>query len=216
MTTIRDLFDCLSLKFCCVACVLHLIFSIPFSTLSSVYKSLGRPVSHIRDIAEKLSIHGYPEANDDELFIQRGNILERLLSFKLNTAVGYKLESAWQVINSVLQEKSPYSIEWWSLYLIGINVWKPTLNEHQAERVSRWRAEVKRSINAGENEYQRNDKYDRLLTLLFPDLVKALSWKPTARPLPEPDLFLRGKTYENWKKSYPESAKQWEERPSKK
>jgi hypothetical protein len=175
------------------------------------FKQLSIVVSHIRDIAEILSIRGYPEANDDELFIQRGNILERLLSFKLNTAVGYKLDSAWQVINSVLQEKSPYSIKWWALYLIGIKVWEPTLNEHQAEKVSQWRSEVKRSIDAGEIKYQRDHKYDRLLTLLFPELAKALSWKPATRFIPEPYPFLRGKAYEIWKKNNPEWAKQWEE-----
>lgn len=195
-------------------------------------EQMSNAISHIRDIADKLSIHGYPEAKDDELFVQRGNILERLLSFKLNTAVGYKLDSAWQVINSVLQERSPYSIEWWTLYLIGIKAWKPTLNEHQKERISKWRAEVKLSIEAGETKYQRNHKYDRLLRLLFPELANALSWKPTGQmvskpaliptdfsyeefsfiaPRSLPDPYLRGQAYENWKKNNPESAKQWEE-----
>jgi len=73
------------------------------------------------------------------------------------------------------------------------------------------RSEVKRSIDAGEIKYQRDHKYDSLLTLLFPELAKALSWKPATRFLPEPYPFLRGKAYEIWKKNNPEWAKQWEE-----
>lgn len=201
---------------------------------------LERAISLVRKYAKNLSAHGYPEANDDELFRQRGNILERLLSLKLNKAVGYKLDSAWQVINAILQEKPPYS-QWQSLYLMGIKTWRPTLNEEQTERVSKWRADVLRSLNAGERTFQRDRKYDRLLTLLFPELATALSkslgnsssnTQPETTGQPQStnsaqgavntnyrnhpsDPWLRGKALEAWKRDNPESAKQWEEMKSK-
>jgi len=195
---------------------------------------LSNAISLVREYAENLAIHGYPEANDDELFRQRGNILERLLSLKLNKAVGYKLDSAWQVINAILQERAPYS-HWQTLYLIGIKAWLPTLNNEQAERVAEWRSEVLRSLDAGEHTYQRDRKYDRLLKLLFPELATALSKSlgnssiktstqstnsfqggatpNTNRYLSDP--WLRGRALEAWKKDNPESAKQWEEMKSR-
>ncbi len=191
---------------------------------------LSNAISLVRRYAEKLAIHGYPEANDDELFRQRGNILERLLSLKLNKAVGYKLDSAWQVINAILQERAR-SAQWQTLYLIGIKAWLPTLNEEQTERVAKWRSNVLRSLNAGEHTYQRDRKYDRLLKLLFPELTNALSkslgsggaktppqltssLKEVVSPNTygyEPDSWLRGRALEAWKRDNPEAAKQWEE-----
>lgn len=195
---------------------------------------LSNAISIVRKYAENLAIHGYPEANDDELFRQRGNILERLLSLKLNKAVGYKLDSAWQVINAILQERAPYS-QWQTLYLIGIKVWQPSLNREQAEKVLKWRSEVLRSLKADERTYQRDRKYDRLLKLLFPDLAGAIS-KSLGNNRDEsvqksaisnqqvdsssthsymPDPWLRGKALEAWMKNNPESAKQWEEMKSR-
>lgn len=184
----------------------------------------------VRRYAENLAANGYPEAADDELFRQRGNILERLLSLKLNRAVGYKLDSAWQVINAILQERPPYS-QWQTLYLMGIKAWQPSLNQEQANRVAEWRSEVIRSLNAGERKYQRDRKYDRLLGLLFPELETALL-KPLGNSSfntsPESkssviykshndsiDPWLRGKALEAWKRDHPEAAKQWEEMQSK-
>jgi hypothetical protein len=149
---------------------------------------------------------------------------------KLNKAVGYKLDSAWQVINAILQERPPYS-QWQTLYLIGIKAWLPTLNNEQAERVAEWRSEVLRSLDAEEHTYQRDRKYDGLLKLLFPEIATALSKSigkssnnnsaqsnnsiqgvvppNTFSNLPNP--WLRGRALETWKKNNPESAKQWEE-----
>lgn len=191
---------------------------------------LQNSLSLVRRYAENLASYGYPEAADDVLFRQRGNILERLLSLKLNRAVGYKLGSAWQVINTILQERPPYS-QWQTLYLIGIKAWQPSLNQEQANRVAEWRSEVIRSLNAGERKYQRDRKYDRLLKLLFPELETALL-KPLGNSSfntsPESisavinkshndsiEPWLRGKALEAWKRDHPEAAKQWEEMQSK-
>lgn len=190
---------------------------------------LSNALYRVRECAENLAIHGYPEAKDEELFWQRGNILERLLSLKLDQSVGYKLNTSWQVINAILQEKGRYT-QWQILYLIGIKIWKPTLNEQQAARVAKWRSEVLRSLDAGEHTYQRDRKYDRLLTLLFPELADSLSKSIVAGSKStnttqginspntfgyQPDPWLKGKALEAWKKSNPEAAKQWEEMKSR-
>lgn len=197
-------------------------------------QAVADALDRIRECGEGLSLHGYPEAQDENLFTQRGNILERILSLKLDKAVGYRLDTSWQVINTILQEGSPYSKKWQTLYLIAVKVYQPTLNSQQVERVERWRAEVIRSLKDGEQTYQRSRQFDKLLALLFPELSGSLA-KPLRPKTPsrdrqqfananpvnkrpansggymEPNLWLRGVDYEVWKKNNPDRAKDWEE-----
>ncbi|MBT9589977.1 MAG: hypothetical protein IV089_03555, partial [Thiobacillus sp.] len=137
-------------------------------------------LERIYECAAGLSAYGFQEAQDKALFWQRGNILERILSLKQNKASGYKLDTAWQVINSILQERPPHS-KWQTLYLIATKVYKPTLNTQQAERVADWRNEVWRSLGHGEQTYQRSREYDNLLALLFPELAEALAQSLTRK-----------------------------------
>lgn len=130
-------------------------------------------LDRLHDVADALAARGYPEASDRTLCIDQGNILDRLLSIKLDAAVGYRLTTAWQVINAILQEKAPY-IEWQSLYLAAIKVYKPTLTGIQSVKVEEWRERVLESLKAGKDEYRRSPKYDRLLTLLFPEMADLL------------------------------------------
>lgn len=191
-------------------------------------EQLKNAFNYVRECEKNLASHGYVEANVFEFFRLRTKILERLLSLKMNKAVGYKFDTAWQVINAILQEKNPYS-QWQTLYLIGIKVWQPTLNFEQAKRVEKWREDVKLSIENGEKNYQRNRKYDKLLAFLFPELTEALA-KPLkvkflvpiaeTNKLPSnsyqnnsqkmnSDFWLKGRALEAWKKENPESAEKW-------
>lgn len=68
----------------------------------------------VYELGKVLAQGGHPEAVDDFLFIEQGNLLDRLMSIKLNRAVGYKIDTAWQVINAILQEKQPYT-QWQTL-----------------------------------------------------------------------------------------------------
>lgn len=194
--------------------------------------ALGR----IAECGEGLAAHDFHEAQDRDLYGWRGNLLERILSVKLDRAVGYQLTTAWQVINAILQE-GPHHFQWHTLYLIAIRRYQPTLAPHQARKVADWREEVKRSLEAGERTYQRSHKYDRLLALLFPEMADALA-KPlrqrqgdaattrAPREIPRTGprgpsqssgqlgppygLWLKGTDYKEWKRQNPESAKAWE------
>lgn len=132
----------------------------------------------IDDYAKALSHRGYPEALDNELFDGQGNILDRLMSIKLDKAVGYKLTTAWQVINAIFQEKPPHT-QWQTLSLIAIKVYSPTLNDNQRSIVNAQRARVIDSLRAGDHVYRRTRKYDRFLSFLFPAMSTDLE-----RPLP--------------------------------
>lgn len=135
--------------------------------------------TRVAECAEALAVHGYPEAGDAELCRERGGILERLLSIRLDRSVGYQVNTAWQVINAILQE-GPYYYRWHTLYLIAIRQYAPTLAPHQTQKVQNWRAAVRGSLEAGERTYVRSVKYDRLLALLFPEMAGALA-KPLVR-----------------------------------
>jgi hypothetical protein len=143
-------------------------------------QAVERAFDRVLECAEGLAMHGYNEAQDRDLYGWRGNILERILSLKLDRAVGYQLSTAWQVINAILQE-GPNHFQWHTLYLIAIRRYSPTLTPSQAERVAAWRNKVWRSIEDGERMYERSRKYDRLLGLLFPEMAGALA-KPLADP----------------------------------
>ena len=184
-------------------------------------------LTRVRDCATLLGMHGYPEAADDFLFRDRGNIIERILSIRDGVAVGYRLSTAWQVINAILQD-SPRYLSWQTLYLIAIKVFRPELDEKQASRVENWRTEVVRSIRAGERTYVRSRKYDALLGLLFPELAEAIA-KPIGkhgtnekRDPPSTGSFvnsheiepwLRGRALREWENKNPQNAAAfWEAR----
>jgi len=184
--------------------------------------SMEAALRHITECAEKLAAYGYPEAKDEFLFRSQGNILDRMMSLKYDRAVGYKIETAWQVINSILQEREPYN-RWQTLYLLGIKVWQPSLTTIQKSRVEKWRQDVIDSLNAGEKTYRRSRKYDNFLGLLFPELAEALM-----KPLPDasksqPTSFLRGGQHGTTdfrpqygvqnKQQFPAEAKRSEEDP---
>ncbi|RYE73112.1 MAG: hypothetical protein EOO81_01515, partial [Oxalobacteraceae bacterium] len=122
-----------------------------------------------KEAAEGLSSHGYLEAEDKELFFWRRNIIMRLLSIKMDRGIGYKLLTGWQVINTIISEPQQ-SWKWHTLYLMATRAYKPKLTEAQAEHVANWRNKAWESIQAGETNYQRDTKYDRLLSLLFPEM----------------------------------------------
>ncbi len=167
---------------------------------SSLRLDVERAFSLVVECADGLAVHGHHEAQDRDLYGWRGNILERILSLKLDRAVGYQLSTAWQVINAILQE-GPQHFQWHTLYLIAIRRYQPTLAPHQAEKVAGWRDGVLRSLEAGERTYQRSRKYDRLLAQLLPEMADALA-KPLVKPRvgglemsPEtPVNLLRGRT----------------------
>jgi len=146
--------------------------------------------------AKTLAARGYPEAEDSFLFADRGCILDRLLSIKQDRAIGYRVDTAWQVLNSILQERA--RVRWQTLYLTAIKVYQPTLVGAQEARVAEWRKKVSDSLNLGKDEYRRSTKYDRFISFLFPEMAKLLKVPlpgeserqesiPRSRPAPRGD-----------------------------
>lgn len=146
--------------------------------------ALAKALEQVHELAKIFAKRGYSEAEDEVLFRDRGSILDRLMSIKHDKGVGYKLDNAGQVINAILQEGKRYS-HWHTLYLIAIRVYEPPLTEKQEKLVNDWKEEVAVSLREGKREFRRSDRFDRLLSLLFPEMAARIN-----APLPCGNLAL--------------------------
>jgi hypothetical protein len=122
-----------------------------------------------------LSTHGLPVIRDEGLYREDSRIIPRLLSIKLDTGVGYRHDTGWQVINAIMQDRSDRAKSWHSLYLMAVRIYQPSLNPSQAQRVQEWRNDVRNHIESGDETYLRSPKYDNLLSMLFPEMANALA-----------------------------------------
>lgn len=198
-------------------------------------------LERVWECAEGLAVHRYPEAREEQLFLHQGNILDRLLSIKLDRAVGYRISTAWQVINATLSERG-YGLIWHTLYLLASRIYVPTFTPEQWAIVQEWRQKVADSLEAGEGTYRRDRRYDRLLSLLFPEMA---IWLPmelpgdrskyhsnitqqelryedawdVSKPLTsivsqsaESYAWLSGAAFDNWAAQNPQSAESWRKR----
>lgn len=166
---------------------------------------MANALDKVQSAAQALAARGFPEATDRFLFVDQGNILDRLLSIKLDKAVGYRIDTAWQVINAIMQERPPF-IAWHSLYLAAIKVYQPTLTGFQSTKVETWRGRVLDSLKAGKNEYRRSPKYDRLVSLLFPEMASILT-------IPLPGATAAHKQADASKTGTEEGGFHWREKP---
>lgn len=188
-------------------------------------------LEQLQDSIYALELNGYPEIRDSINF-NLARILERLLSIRTDTVVGYALNTCWQVINTINMDRES-SCKWHTLFLIAITQYRPSLTHAQTDKVLNWRTKVIASIKEGSSTYLRSTKYDALLSLLFPEMrgainngfgaspvnkktlatqKKSSSPKPTTQNYTDTrkeDLWLKGRDLEKWKLRFPEAAKFW-------
>ncbi len=178
-----------------------------------------------------LDMHGYELASMlDDYPLQR--VVSRIASIFFNKGIEYKSDTAWQVINAIMCDRSEQAKKFHTLYLIAIKTYSPEMTRDQANKVSEWRSKVKASILARQQEYVRETIYDRLLGLLFPEMraqlnnpfgtplqllenyedpsIKLPSTKKLDRMHPElENVLLRGAAFGEWARKNPEAAKNW-------
>jgi hypothetical protein len=135
----------------------------------------------VADAADKLGMHGYPEAGDENL-IGSGGILVRALSIALGRPVGYRYDNLMGVLNAIRQTSGP-RLSTLSIYFIAARAYPPTFSPEQRVWFESWANEVRQSIQAGETMYLRDPAYDRLLSLLFPEMAAGLA-KPGGKLAP--------------------------------
>lgn len=132
-----------------------------------------RHEEELKAAAIALACHGYPEAGDPSLYGAPNMLLERLLSIRDDTSVGYAEGSCWDVVSRIRQDGTALR-QWHSVYLIAIKVYAPKLTTMQEESIAKWRDDVANSIKRGYEMYMRDERYDRLLALLFPEIAERL------------------------------------------
>lgn len=127
----------------------------------------------VADASDKLALHGYPEAADDNLLGFHG-ILSRILTCRLARPVGYRVQNVMGVLNAIRQSRGAQrSLN--TLFFIAVRVYRPPLEPTQQSWFEAWATEVRGSIRAGEATYLRDPVYDRFLSVLFPEMAEALA-----------------------------------------
>lgn len=132
----------------------------------------------LSDVVAEMDARGYSEAGDANLIGQHGMVF-RILSIQLGRPVGYRLQNVAGVLNAIEQSKGVRQADA-SVYLIAVRVYKPVLNGKQQDWFEDWASRVRESLKQGESIYARDPTYDRLLSMLFPEMADGLA-KPVGK-----------------------------------
>ena len=186
----------------------------------------------IHGLAAFLAVHGFPESADAELIDAYSGIIPRIFSIQNGGGVCYDVPNLSGVMNSIKN----LGQEWrrnHSIYLIAEKAFWGESGV-KAEWFTTWVKSVRAAIYEGNMDYFRSGKYDRLLTLLFPELGPGLAHgfgtlsPHQSRPSSErklqqkratqnaqmetafgltddaDDFWLRGRELEKWLRAHPE------------
>lgn len=132
----------------------------------------------LAEAIDKMTVHGFPEAGAAPLIAAHG-ILDRILSIKLDRGIGYRLTSGQAVLNAIKQDRAE-DRAYHSLFFIAALHFEPTLTDDQRRKLGDWRGQVRASIKAGELTFLRPTIFDRILSVLFPEMAADLA-KPGAK-----------------------------------
>ncbi|MDO9072218.1 MAG: hypothetical protein Q7U73_03050 [Rubrivivax sp.] len=133
----------------------------------------------------EMAQRGYPEAGDEDL-LGFHRILPRLLSIRNNRGVGYGFGTAVEVLNAI-QQSQPGNRSDWTLYLIAAKVYLPKLPDDKRTWFEDWRDTVVAAVKRTDYMYMRSSRYDRFLSLLFPEMAPALA-KPFGKRATVPEI----------------------------
>lgn len=133
--------------------------------------SFARVVAAWR-VLESAAAREWPESFSEYSFLYEQ--LPRLLSIKYGRPIGYKYKSVWEVLNAALsistKSARPYSI----LYLMAVKQYHPLLSTEHQKRIDDHRMEIKKSIDAGDERFLRDQRYDAAIAVVLPELLALL------------------------------------------
>lgn len=122
--------------------------------------------------ARLLTECGVPGGDGIELYMWDG-LLARLLSLKTNTGVGVRQDDGFHVLNAAMSFDGitkPVA----PLLLAAAKAFKTPMTQEQHFQCKDWRQKIANALGSTGASYQRDTKFDRLLGLVFPELVEAL------------------------------------------
>lgn len=150
-------------------------------TLSECYRdaipdqvAIGQETARVRGAAEKLAMRGYGEATDTQLSCGRSSVVSRILSIQLGRGVGYRLDSTLAVMNAIRQSRERNRSNH-TIYLIAEKTYRTSASPPHPPWYTAWVSQIKDSIGRNEPTYIRDGKFDRLLSLLFPEMTSGLA-----------------------------------------
>jgi len=150
----------------------------------------------VSDAANKLAMRGYSEAGDEQLIGSRG-LLTFLLSIQRGRPFGFRHHSLIEVLKSQ-RERAVYRRSNLSIFFIALRAYPLEVDVDDVVWFEEWAHEVRLGIQAGDADYLRDPFYDRLLSLLFPEMASGLA-KPFGKLKPgdgvrwdqKKDMFVR-------------------------
>lgn len=123
-------------------------------------------------ILESVAAMEWPEFFSETYFLREQ--LPRLLSIKYGRPIGYRYKTVWEVLNAALsmsiKSARPFNI----LYLMAVKQYQPLLNDEHMTRINKHREEIKQSIDAGEERFLRDQRYDDAIAVILPELLPLL------------------------------------------
>lgn len=121
---------------------------------------------------ESVAAMEWPEFFSESYFLCEQ--LPRLLSIKYGRPIGYRYKTVWEVLNAALSMSTksprPFNI----LYLMAVKLYRPSLKAEHIERIDSHRKEIKRSIDAGEDRFLRDQRYDDAIAVVLPEMLPFL------------------------------------------
>ncbi|OGA24250.1 MAG: hypothetical protein A3H34_05930 [Betaproteobacteria bacterium RIFCSPLOWO2_02_FULL_67_19] len=112
----------------------------------------------------------------DEKFFGWHRVLPVLLSMKHGRVLGYRLDSAYQVLEAGVRQSTQRRVYGFAVvYLWASDIYKVPLNEKQRQWRKALARKVKLSVDGDEATYRRATYYDEAIVLLFPELEEKLS-----------------------------------------
>ena len=100
--------------------------------------------------------------------------LPRILSIKYGRPIGYRYKTVWEVLNAALSMSTKSARPFNILYLMAVKQYHPLLNDEHLARISKHREEIKQSIDAGEERFLRDQRYDDAIAVVLPELLPLL------------------------------------------
>jgi len=137
------------------------------------FDEISELLKEVSKHAERLAVHGFHEAKDDDLFGTRSQIVPRILSIKNGGGVGYELDSTMGVMNAIKQAQVQ-NRKYHTVYLIAEAVYRKDDAPSHPAWYQDWVEEIKKNIESGDKMYVRPRRYDELLSLLFPEMRASL------------------------------------------
>lgn len=116
------------------------------------FDEIVRLLAQIDSHAKQLEVHGFPEANDRDLYGSRSQIIPRILAIRQGGGVGYELDSTMGIMNAIKQAQTN-NRKFHTFYLIAINVCQRQEASNPPAWYQAWVDEIKASIEAGEKTY---------------------------------------------------------------